>query len=92
MSDHSNYDFLGYDLIGRDMSHFFECSPLSCNGMAEEIPVNEHCLVTDVTLAADAGRRFGDPTTNSAEPGVYYIVEVLRYGDQTNVTSHNGIV
>lgn len=52
----------------------FGCSPLSCNGMAEEISVNEFCLIDDLETALAAARRFG---VEQPEPGPYVIVEVL---------------
>ena len=52
----------------------FGCSPLSCNGMAESIPVNDSCLIDDMETALAAARRFG---VEQPEPGPYVIVEVL---------------
>jgi hypothetical protein len=52
----------------------FGCSPLSCNGMAENISVNEFCLIDDMETALTAARRFG---VEQPEPGPYVIVEVL---------------
>ena len=52
----------------------FGCSPLSCNGMAESVAVNDFCLVDDIKTALAAARRFG---IQQPEPGPYVIVEVL---------------
>jgi hypothetical protein len=52
----------------------FGRSPLSCNGMAEEISVNEFCLIDGLDAAVAAARRFG---VEQPEPGPYVIVEVL---------------
>jgi hypothetical protein len=68
---------LGYDVVERDVSTGmlgFGCSPLSCNGMAEEIPVNDFCLIDDLETAMAAARRFG---IEQPEPGPFVIVEVL---------------
>ena len=68
---------IGYDIVERDavMGMLeFGCSPLSCNGMAEEIPVNDFCLIDDIETALAAARRFG---IEQPEPGPYVIVEVL---------------
>lgn len=71
------YGRLGYDIVERDVSTGmlgFGCSPLSCNGMAESIPVNAFCLFDDLETALAAARRFG---VEQPEPGPYVIVEVL---------------
>lgn len=68
---------LGYDVVERNASMGmlgFGCSPLSCNGMAESIPVNEFCLIDEMETALAAARRFG---VEQPEPGPYVIVEVL---------------
>ena len=71
------YPQLGYDVVERDVSTGmlgFGCSPLSCNGMAESITVNEFCLIDDMETALATARRFG---VEQPEPGPYVIVEVL---------------
>ena len=68
---------IGYDVVERDVSTGmlgFGCSPLSCNGMAEGIDVNEFCLIDDLETALTAAWRFG---VEQPEPGPYVIVEVL---------------
>jgi hypothetical protein len=71
------YQRIGYDVVERDVSTGmlgFGCSPLSCNGMAAEILVNEFCLIDDLDSAMAAARRFG---VEQPEPGPYVIVEVF---------------
>jgi hypothetical protein len=71
------YQRIGYDVVERDVATGmlgFGCSPLSCNGMAEEISVNEFCLIDDLETALAAARRFG---IEQPEPGPYVMVEVL---------------
>jgi hypothetical protein len=34
----SSYEILGFDVVSKSCSAFFECSPLSCNGMAAGFP------------------------------------------------------
>jgi hypothetical protein len=68
---------IGYDVVERNASMGvlgFGCSPLSCNGIAESIPVNDYCLIDDMETALATARRFG---VEQPEPGPYVIVEVL---------------
>ena len=51
----------------------FGCSPLSCNYMVEEYPVNRYCLVDDLDTARAMARHFA---AGNCEPGPYCIVEV----------------
>lgn len=66
---------IGYDVVSRSSGGFFECSPLSCNHLAQEIATNAYCLIeardqaTDLALRAD---------TLQCEPGPYYVLEVFR--------------
>ena len=76
--DLSSYQCLGYDIVE---SHplkttilGFGCSPLSCNGMAEEIAVNRYCLLDDLDNACAVATRFG---VEQPEPGPYVVIEVL---------------
>ena len=68
---------IGYDAVVRYLEdpHIgsFGCSPLSCNHMAEEYPVNRYCLVDDLDTARAMARDFA---TGNCEPGPYCIVEV----------------
>jgi hypothetical protein len=36
----------GFDVVTFSAENAAECSPLSCNGLAEHLPTNEHCLLT----------------------------------------------
>jgi len=63
----------GFDLVTFYVRSSPECSPLSCCGIANEIPTNEHCLVRtfeEAKAALEAGKFSG------AEPGPYRIVAV----------------
>lgn len=64
---------------GKSHSHFFECSPLSCNNMAKEFAVNRHCLVDDLDQAGSVAERFA---VEEPEPGPYYVIEVWREGSE----------
>ena len=68
---------LGFDVVSKslDSGLGFECSPLSCNRMAKEIGVNDHCLLDVLTEAVAVAQEF---STHEPEPGPYYVVEVLE--------------
>jgi hypothetical protein len=68
---------LGFDSVSKSMESVlgFECSPLSCNSMATELAVNEHCLFASLEAAVAGATRF---STEQPEPGDYYVVEVLE--------------
>jgi hypothetical protein len=70
------YVSLGFDAAHKYMDGIlgFECSPLSCNGLASEWPVNRHCLLDDLGTAIEAAEAF---SISQPEPGMYYVVEVL---------------
>jgi hypothetical protein len=78
----SSFEPLGYDLPSQSESHFFECSPLSCNAMAREILVNSHCLLDDLATAVQTALRF---SVEQPEPGAYFVVLVHRSGDPAAV-------
>jgi hypothetical protein len=76
--DLSKYRALGYDIVEAPLTLSvlgFGCSPLSCNEVAEEIPVNQYCLVEDLDIAFSIAKRFG---AGGVEPGPYVIIEVLQ--------------
>jgi hypothetical protein len=52
----------------------FDCSPLSCNGLAHEYPVNPYCLL-EVPIGIGAAKEMH---TKRAERGPYVVVDVLR--------------
>ena len=65
---------LGFDVVV--FEDYLAHSPLSCNSVASELPVNEHCLFDDfdgAVRAIDAGA-FG----GGCEPGVYTVFSVSR--------------
>lgn len=71
----AGFQSLGWDLVSRSSGTSFECSPLSCNGLAAKIPVNAQCLLSTpeeaLALAESA-------ELQRAEPGPYVVAEVLR--------------
>jgi hypothetical protein len=68
---------LGFDSASKssEQGMSLECSPLSCNGLASELPVNEHCLFPTLEAALAGAERFA---VEQPEPGEYYVVEVLE--------------
>ncbi len=56
----------GYDIISFSTGNDPECSYLSCNHMAEEIKVNEHCLLQDIDTAIEL---INKKTFIGCEPG-----------------------
>ena len=71
----ASFDQVGYDVVSRSSADFFECSPLSCNRMAEEVSVNRHCLVETVE---EALRLAAQVEASGCEPGPYYVFRVCR--------------
>ena len=70
-------------LEGFDIASFYagsnpECSPLSCNAVAGEVPVNEHCLLASED---DAKRLIESEKFEHVEPGPYRIFAVYSVGD-----------
>ena len=66
------------NLEGFDVVTFFarsspECSPLSCNSLADQIPTNAHCLLASFEIAE---RSLSDEAFDDSEPGPYRIFSV----------------
>jgi hypothetical protein len=63
----------GFDVVSFSNGNSPECSPLSCNSLADEIPVNQHCLFASFAEAKEALEvgKFID-----SEPGPYRIFAV----------------
>lgn len=67
----------GFDVVTFSAGSCAECSPLSCNSLATEIDVNEHCLFrtfNEAKTALEAGK-FDD-----SEPGPFRVFAVYRVG------------
>jgi len=69
---------LGFDVVEYCGFLNYGCSPLSCNGMHNDYPVNQFCLLPDMNSAYTAAKAFG---IEEPEPGPYIIIEVLRHLD-----------
>ncbi|TRW89118.1 hypothetical protein FK535_02330 [Mycolicibacterium sp. 018/SC-01/001] len=76
VADLSTYVSIGYDIVNTSIGMWFDCSPLSCNSIAEEHPVNAHCLIDDLEVATGLARVFANDGAH-VEPGPYHVVEVL---------------
>jgi hypothetical protein len=63
----------GFDVVSFDSGTDPGCSPLSCNSLADELPVNEHCLFATFQEAKDA---LETGKFKNCEPGPYRIFAV----------------
>ena len=63
----------GFDVATFSNGNSAECSPLSCNGLAADMPVNTHCLISSF----DNAKRFlEEGKFNNSEPGPFRIFAV----------------
>lgn len=67
----------GFDVVEFSIHSDPSCSPLSCNSLAQALPVNRHCLFDSFEQAKDALER---GLFEQAEPGPYGIVAVYTTG------------
>lgn len=64
---------VGFDVVTYWGGSQAECSPLSCNSLASEIPVNAHCLIESLEVAKN---KLEEGIFDNSEPGPYRIVAV----------------
>lgn len=69
-----NKELEGFDVTCFGMNNAPECSPLSCNSLAETIHTNRHCLFTTFEKAKDA---LEHGLFINSEPGPYRIIAVF---------------
>jgi hypothetical protein len=74
-------EHLGFDIVGYTNGGFFECSPLSCNGVAKNIGVNRFCLVEDIQRAMTIAKDFSRPESRVEPAWAYVIISVWRRGE-----------
>ena len=81
----ADYVSLGLDLVNRCCGSLFECSPLNCNGHYDTVTVNRYCLLDQLETAMQLARHWSSghydvrgSYIGPAEPGPYFIIEVLR--------------
>jgi hypothetical protein len=63
----------GFDVVTFWARSLPECSPLSCNSLAEELPTNKHCLFATFE---EAETHLNNGTFRDSEPGPYRIFSV----------------
>lgn len=63
----------GFDVVTFSCQTSPECSPLSCNGLAQSIAVNEHCLLPSLE---EAVRLVESGAFDRSEPGPFRILAV----------------
>jgi hypothetical protein len=67
----------GFDVVTFSVRTSPECSPLSCNMVANEVDTNQHCLLTSLEKAE---RALNDGVFKNSEPGPYRIFSVYSVG------------
>jgi hypothetical protein len=73
----------GFDITTRFLRGLFpECSPLACNGYAESIATNAHCLLRTVEEAFQVLQSGPHDAQFFGEPGPYQIVAVYSVHDE----------
>ena len=66
-------ELAGYDVVSFSIGSKAECSPLSCNNVAEDVATNSHCLLASVERAQELLER---GTFTDTEPGPYRVFAV----------------
>jgi hypothetical protein len=67
----------GFDVVTFSVGTSPECSPLSCNMVADEVDTNEHCLLTSFEKAE---RALNEGVFENSEPGPFRIFSVNSVG------------
>lgn len=68
----------GYDVVTYSTGNNAECSPLSCNSLAMEILVNEHCLLPSFSNAVEL---IESGAFRNGEPESLRVIEVSTLDD-----------
>ncbi|HRI72432.1 MAG TPA: hypothetical protein PK156_49695 [Polyangium sp.] len=77
LDDHFD-EHLGFDIVGYTQGGFFECSPLSCNGVAKNTAVNRYCLVDELERAMTIATDFSKPESRVEPAWAFVVVDVRR--------------
>ena len=64
---------VGFDIVCFHLGNAAECSPLSCNGLADTVNVNAHCLLESLE---EAKALLEQGKFNNSEPGPFRIFAV----------------
>jgi len=78
---------MGYDIITFSCGTNAECSPLSCNHLAEEIKVNRHCLLDSFEEAMSL---INTKACMGGEPGPFRIFSVYEVPPPNKNTTEQG--
>ena len=68
-------ELVGFDIVTFSCGSSAECSPLSCNHLAEHIRTNRHCLLDSLDAAV---RLMNDNAFLGSEPGPFRIFAVYE--------------
>jgi len=71
----SRHRLAGFDVVTYSLGNSAECSPLSCNNIAEHVRVNSHCLLDSFE---DAKVSISEKAYLDAEPGPLRIIAVYE--------------
>jgi hypothetical protein len=63
----------GFDVVSYSVGTSPECSPLTCNSLAAEVPVNQFCLLGSLE---DARTALVEGLFRNSEPGPYRVLSV----------------
>jgi hypothetical protein len=66
---------MGFDVVTFSVHTSPECSPLSCNSLAQNIPTNSHCLIATFD---DAKRLVEEERFDNSEPGPFRVFAVYE--------------
>ena len=70
----------GFDIVNNTCGQMVECSPISCNHLADELSVNSDCLLSTFEEAYEV---VSGGVMSGCEPGPYRILAVFETGPPT---------
>jgi hypothetical protein len=72
--------FLGFDIVSYSVGTSHECSPISCNLLCQEVPVNRSCLLEDFNFTLHLTETLH---RKKCDPGPYRIIAVHKIDKTT---------